>query len=128
MSTIEDEIRRQMLDERARSAHLPVAVIPPPPLPPVPAASPTAPGAHADGSAQRRKGILGGLGAIGVLIAKFWSVIITVLFKLKILLLASKLAFLTKILLTGGSMLVSMALYAWMFGWMFGVVFVLSIF
>ena len=64
------------------------------------------------------KRIGGGIAALGVLIAKFAA-------QAKFLLLLLPKA---KILVTAGSMLVSLAAYAWLFGWWFGVGFLLLLF
>jgi Zn-dependent protease len=64
------------------------------------------------------KRIGGGIAALGVLIAKFAA-------QAKFLLLLLPKA---KILVTAGSMLVSLAAYAWLFGWWFGVGFLVLLF
>src|SRR4051794_29236359 len=100
MSEIEAEIRRQMLAERAQNEAGPQ--IPPLALPPgiptasqpsSPAANPSAPAAipSTGNKATQRKGLAGALTAIGVALAKFWALILSVLLKLKVLLVGFKL-------------------------------------
>src|ERR1041384_1513901 len=113
MSEIEDELPRQAPAERAQSQTVPemIASLPPPgvqdaapprvppAIPPLPA---TIPAAKSKGA--QRKGLAGALTAIGAVIAKFWAVIVSLLLKLKGLLVAFKLLTFGKVLLTGGSM------------------------
>ncbi|HLK59534.1 MAG TPA: hypothetical protein VKU00_23430 [Chthonomonadaceae bacterium] len=72
-------------------------------------------------TANRRKGLAGALTAIGAALAKFWAVIVSVLLKLKGLLVALKFLTVGKLLIAGGSMMLSMFLYASAFGWPMGV-------
>jgi len=74
------------------------------------------------------KGILGTLGAIGIVLAKWWGVALTVLLKLKSILLVGKVLLAGKLLLTGGTMLLSMFLWSYRFGWPMAIGIVLSIF
>ena len=76
----------------------------------------------------QRKGIAGVLVAIGAAIAKWWAVVLSVLLKFKAVLVALKLLTFGKLLLTGGSMLVSMFLWSYVYGWPMAVGIVLSIF
>lgn len=107
---IEAEIRRQVIAERAAAfaAQQPQASLSPPP----------ARGPNALERQASRGGFLGTLAALALLVLKFLGP------------LASGLKFLSlgKFLLTGGSMLLSMAAYATSFGWPMAVGFVLSIF
>ncbi|HZT41077.1 MAG TPA: hypothetical protein VFA07_02750 [Chthonomonadaceae bacterium] len=100
----------------------------PPPAPAMPAASaPAAPSSPAS-AAPKRKGLLGALGALGAMLAKFWGVVLGVLFKLKALLVALKFLTFGKLLLTVGTMFLSMLAYSFAFGWAFAVGLVLLIF
>jgi Zn-dependent protease len=125
MSEIEDEIRRQLIAERELAAQqadntalpIPAAVPNQPPSPSVPAAPPTA----------KRKGLLGSLGAVGVVLGKFWGVTLSLLLKLKSLLILLKLGSFAKLLIAGGSMIFSMCLMSGRLGWKFGVGLVLLI-
>ncbi len=158
MSEIEDEIRRQLLEEREQArqsqtfpgsdptppqppASLPPNgnFLPPPALPPVPPYN-AAPPPHypphyppqyppqstpppsgpppAAPQSPNRKGLLGGMGAIGVALAKFWGAIKALLVGLKFLTFG-------KFFLTAGSMLITVFLYSFAFGWPFAIGFVL---
>lgn len=151
MSDIEAEIRRQMLEERRYKALMsappnpdavslldtnssvpsaqtysalsasppvvpPLPATPAPVVPPLPPAAPSAenaPGA----SGKPRKGLLG-----------IWAIILSVAVKLKSLLFLAKFATFSKLILTGGSMAISMWAWSLRFGWKFAVGFVLLIF
>ena len=79
------------------------------------------PAASGASKSAQRKGALGGLGAVGIALAKFWTVIKGLLIGLKFLSIG-------KYLLTAGSMLASIALYSALMGWRFAVGIVLLIF
>ncbi len=81
----------------------------------------------ATANSTRRKGVLGALGGIGVVLAKFWSVILSVLMKWKVLLVGLKFLSLGKLLLAGSTMLISMFFYSFRFGWPFAIGLVLLI-
>ncbi len=76
---------------------------------------------------KSRKGIIAILAAVGVILFKFKGLLLILLGKLKFLLPALKVLKFGKILTTGGSMLLSAALYATIFGWPYAVGFVLLI-
>ena len=121
---IEEEIRRQMLADRARMA-------PPPPIPAPEAPRPHYAAPQNPSRLERMKsqgGILGALASILLVLAKIGTPILLLLSKLKFLLVGLKLLTFGKILLTGGSMLLSMWVYALRFGWPFGVGIVVLIF
>jgi Zn-dependent protease len=71
---------------------------------------------------QQKGGIVGGIATLLLILAKFAAPAIAILAKLKFLLIGFKL------LLTFGSMLLSMWVYAKLFGWPFGIGIVLLIF
>jgi Zn-dependent protease len=120
-SEVEAEIRRQILAERAASLQGSVNTSVSPPTPYTPVGGNQAADTPAPGLLHRWKqsgGILGGLASLLLLLAK-----------LKSLLFAFKFfGILKTLLITGGSMFVSMWAYASSGGWAFGVVFVLMIF
>ncbi|MBV9850733.1 MAG: site-2 protease family protein [Armatimonadetes bacterium] len=117
---IEEEIRRQMLAERARAA------IPPAPETPHYAA-PQNPSRLQQ--LKDRGGIVGALATILLVLAKIGAPVLALLAKLKFLLIGLKLLTFGKILLTGGSMLLSMWVWGMYYGgWKFGVAIVLLIF
>ncbi len=92
----------------------------PSPAPQMP--SPALPsGASASPSSTKRKGVLGGLGAVGIVIAKSWGVI-------KGLLIGFKFLVYGKYLITAGTMLASIALYSTYLGWRFAAGIVLLLF
>ncbi|MCW3095238.1 MAG: Zn-dependent protease [Chthonomonadaceae bacterium] len=102
--------------------HYPPAQYPPhyPAQPnPVPILPPAS--SHGGSKSAQRKGALGGLGAIGIALAKFWGAIKGLLIGLKFLSLG-------KYLLTAGSMLLSILAYSALFGWRFGAGVVMLIF
>ncbi len=82
-----------------------------------PAAAPTLPK-----QAAPRKGIVGVLAALGAALAKWWAVALSFLLKFKVILVAGKL------LLTGGTMFLSIFLWSFRFGWPLAVGLVVSIF
>jgi Zn-dependent protease len=86
------------------------------------AAEPAQPAAR-----KSRKGLIAILAAIGVALFKAKGVLLPVLGKLKFVLPALKFLKLGKILTTGGSMILSAALYATVFGWPYAVGLVLLI-
>ncbi len=128
MSDIEAEIRRQMLEERQRAQRSQAALSPAEPVS-VPNTPPTPGSADArSATGASKKGLIGILGGLGVVLAKSWAVVLSVLLKLKVLLVGLKFLTFSKLLLTGGTMLLSMLVYAWRFGWPFAVGLVLLIF
>ena len=104
------------------------------PLPNPPAADPPpyyAPPPTAKGLLGRWKdkgGILGALASILLVLAKIGAPVLALLSKLKFLLIAFKLLTFGKLLLGGGSMLLSMWVWGLIYGWEFGVGIVLLIF
>ncbi len=96
----------------------------PPPYPPQQAPSPSLPpGSPQSSSAKstQRKGVLGGLGAIGIALAKFGGA-------LKGLLIGLKFLTFGKYFITAGSMMVSVLAYSALYGWHLGAGVVLLIF
>lgn len=89
----------------------------------VPAAAPVQPA-----QSPPRKGVAGVLVAIGAALAKWWAVILSALLKFKGILVAAKLLTAGKLLLTGGTMLLSMFLWSYRFGWPMAAGLVISIF
>lgn len=101
--------------------HYPSASYPPPY--PGQQAPPQAlpPGSSASAKSTQRKGLLGGLGALGLALAKFGGA-------LKGLLVGLKFLTFGKYLITAGTMLASILVYSLLFGWRFAVGVVLLIF
>lgn len=86
----------------------------PPHYPAQPGPAPTLPpGSSSSPKSTQRKGALGGLGAIGIALAKFWGAIKGLLIGLKFLSMG-------KYLVTAGSMLVSILLWSAIYGWRLG--------
>ena len=77
---------------------------------------------------KAKGGILGGIASALLLLAKVGAPLLALLAKLKFLLVALKLLTFGKFLLGGGSMLLSMWVWASLYGWPFGVGIVLLIF
>src|SRR5437660_754975 len=97
-----------MIAERAGQPHLP----PPPPPPQKP------------GTLQRwqnQGGCTGAIAAILIVLAKFAAPILALLGKLKGALVLFKFASLTKLLVTGGSMIGTVVVEAWQWGWPFAI-------
>jgi Zn-dependent protease len=99
----------------------PTPVYPAPYAAPVPASLPPPTTSAAPKSAPQKKGLLGGLGAIGIALAKFGGA-------LKGLLVGLKFLTFGKYLFTAGTMLASIAVYSALLGWRFAVGLVLLIF
>ena len=99
-----------------------------PPLPSLPSQQNVAVASTPPQSQKAKKGLAGALGAIGIMIAKWWGVVLAVLLKFKTLLVALKLFTAFKLILTGGSMLLSIFLYSFAFGWPMAVGLVMMIF
>jgi Zn-dependent protease len=112
MSDIEEEIRRQMMAERQQGGQYTYNPTP------APAQKPST--LH---KWQSQGGVLGVLASILLVLAKFFAPLVALLSKIKFL------VWLPKILLTGGTMLLSMwaraAIWGWWFG--FGMVFLIFI-
>ncbi len=116
MSEIEEEIRRQMLAEREQTLPSPSTVAEPP---------------LKESTLHRwqsRGGLLGALATVLLMLAKVGAPVFAVLAKLKGVLIGLKFLTFGKVLITGGSMFVSMWAYAQLFGWPFAVGIVLLIF
>jgi len=126
MSEIEDEVRPQLVTSRQESpSGADEAAISAPQSRSI--SSPPIYGSSVPQAAPRRKGRLGAVGAIGGLLAKFWGIALSVLFKLKSLLFLAKLGTFAKFAVAGGSMLFSMFLMSRGLGWAFGAGFVVLI-
>ena len=146
---VEDELRRQWLAGRTADGAtspppdyvLPLDYVPPPSAPPADASAADAPAGGTPYYAapppytpppgrppsrleqmKSRGGILGWIASLLLLLFKIGGPVLAVAGKLKFLLLGSKL------LLTGGSMLVSMWAWGLLYGWSFGVGLVILIF
>ena len=116
---IEDEIRKRILEERrANGAQIPAGD----PAPTVAESEETNQPYYMRPQAKKRGGILGALTAFAAAVVKFFGPVLALLGKLKFLLVAFKL------LITFGSMFVSMWLWAKLYGWPFGIGIVLLIF
>ena len=100
----------------------PTASYPPPYAAQQPPAQPLPPGSSpASARSTQRKGALGGLGAVGIALAKFGGA-------LKGLLIGLKFLTFGKYLITAGTMLASIMVYSLFLGWRFAVGLVLLIF
>ncbi len=105
MGKIEEDLIRQMAEQREKSA-----------------------AKEADGKAHSWKGKLGIIGVIFFLGWKFKAILIIVLAKMKFLLLGVKFLGIGKIFISGGSMLLSIAVYAVQWGFPYALGFVVLIF
>ena len=128
MSEIEQEIRRQVEEERRRAA-IEVEIRRQALAETSPsnghAAGPEPPKTSKLHGWQSQGGLIGLIATILLLAIKFWGPILLVLKQAKILVVFAKFG---KFFITGGSMLLSMWAYATQFGWPMGVGLVLSIF
>ena len=102
--------------ERARSA----ALVPPPPPPPPPPATPS--------HGARKAGLWGAIAILGAILVKSKGLLVVVLGKLKFVLAGLKFLKLGKVLTTGGTMALTIWVYATTFGLPFAFGFVLLIF
>ncbi len=131
MSEIEQEIRRQLEEERRRTAleeeirRQMLAERPPASNGAGTAAESVPKKPSKLHHWQSQGGVIGAIATILFLVAKFWAPILLLLKQAKILLLFAKFG---KVFITGGSMLISMWFYALSFGWPMGIGLVMSIF
>jgi len=130
----EQERHRRLLAGRAadgRQADAPPTA--PPDAPPNPYYAVPPPPAYAKPPSllerwKAKRGIVGILASVLIMLAKIGAPVLAVLTKLKFLLVALKLLTFGKFLLGGGSMLLSMWVWGMLYGWPFGVGIVLLIF